>query len=143
MNWGKFWFVGELEQNDPNVSFSLTLHLYVDVSHRKPSQVRHFEDARVRHVDLLKDELGSLHGQPALQLRVQWRHQNPLAQHAPVLIVWFGPVDDVKVGVVQVEFYLQVVSGGGMQEGLMACGESEVDMSAAERPAWFSYRGPF
>lgn len=135
MNWGKFWVLAQLAHYDPNVSFSLTLHLYVDVSHRKPGQVRHFEDARVGHVDLLKDELGSLHGQPALQLRVQWGHQNPLAQHAPVLIVWFGPVDDVKVGVVQVEFYLQVVSVGGTQEGLMPCGGSEVDVSAAERPA--------
>lgn len=37
--------------------FSLTGYIYVDSSHRMPSQIRHIEDTRVRHLDLLHDEM--------------------------------------------------------------------------------------
>lgn len=89
------------------------------MSHSEASQVGDLEEPRVGGLHLLHDQLRPVHSEPSLQLRVQRRQQNPLVHDDPVLVVQFGPVDHVEVGVVQEELHLQVLSVGKMQETLV------------------------
>lgn len=84
-------------------------------------QVAHSEDARVGHLHFLDDELGTLHGEPALQLGVQGRRRDALLHDDPLGAVRLGLVDDVEVRVVQVQFDFEVVAAGRVPEVLVLC----------------------
>lgn len=108
-------------EDKPEVSPSLTDDVDVDVGHVEPGQVAHSEDARVGHLHFLDDELGPLHGDPALQLGVQRRRQDALLKDDPFGAVRLGPVDDVQARVVQVHFQFEVVAAGRVPEVLVLC----------------------
>lgn len=123
IKWGSLnCSVDKTSMNQLKVSSSLTDDVDVDVSHVEPGQVADSEDARVRHLHFLDDELGPLHGDPALQLGVQRRRQDALLHNDPAGAIRLGFVENVQARVVQVQFQSEVVATGRVQEVLVLCG---------------------